>query len=415
MSKAIVIGAGIMGLSTAYYLSKRGIEVTVIDKSDLNNNCSYGNAGYISPSHIIPLAAPKIVSKGLRWLLNPSSPFSVQIRPDPELIRWFILFYKHANEEHVERSIKPLLEIMLLSYDLYHSLKSEEGMNFFLKDDGIFEVYKNPKTAEGGFRTAAKARELGLEAISMDMEEARKLEPLFQSQLQSAVLYKCDSHLHPNEFMQLFKLNLMKKGVNFICNETVARFNVSVNKITSIETTGNIYNADHFILNTGAYSAMLLKKVGYRLPLQPGKGYSMTLDHEVLPVKYPAILVDSRVAITPVPGKIRIGGTLEVGFFKNKINRKKIEGIINAVPAHYQSPAINIPDDKDIWQGLRPCSVDGLPYIGKVGRFQNLYIGTGHAMLGMTLGPATGKLLQELITGDKASITMDPYNPNRFT
>jgi len=414
MTKVIIIGAGIMGLSTAYYLNKNGISVTIIDKGDLNDNCSFGNAGYVSPSHIIPLAAPKIVSKGLRWMLNPASPFSVQVRPDPDLIRWFMLFYRHANEAHVQRSIKPLLDIMLLSYDLYHTLKKEEKMDFFLKDDGIFEVYKNPKTAEGGFRTAEKARKLGLEAISMNMEEARALEPLFCADLQGAVLYKCDSHLFPSEFMKLFREILIHKGVDFRANTEVIGFKTNHRNITHIKTHTELLAADHFVVAAGAYSSKILKETGMNLPLQPGKGYSMTLDAEKMPAKYPAILVDSRVAITPLPGKIRIGGTMEVGFFKKKINRKKIEGILQAVPEHYNGISLSIPEDKDIWQGLRPCSADGLPYIGKVRNFDNLTIGTGHAMLGMTLGPATGKLLQEIIMGERTTISIDSFNPARF-
>jgi D-amino-acid dehydrogenase len=412
--KAIVIGGGIIGLCTAYYLNESGWEVTVLDKGDFSNNCSYGNMGMIVPSHFVPLAAPGIISQGIRWMFSSKSPFYVKPSLNKQLIGWGLKFMKSATAKHVEASAQPLRDINLLSRSLYTSLAQQPGFNFGLERKGIIMYYKTDAVAEEEAHLAAQANTMGLDAVVLDKAALQVLEPQVQLDVLGGVHYRCDSHLYPNDLMQQLKQYLEQKQVKFLPQREVTKIKTSGHKVTAVITGQETHTADVFVLATGSWSHAVAHLAGERLPMMPGKGYSVTLDAPSVNLNIPAILCEARVALTPMGNRLRYGGTMEVAPVNDQVNMNRVAGIVDSVNRYFTNLPIQIPDRKQVWSGCRPCSPDGLPYIGYAPSHTNLLMGTGHAMMGLSLGPATGKLLAELANGTGASMDIAAFSPARY-
>ncbi|MFA6086738.1 NAD(P)/FAD-dependent oxidoreductase [Mucilaginibacter sp.] len=414
MANVLIIGGGIIGLSSAYYLTKAGYRVTILEKGDLTDNCSFGNAGMIVPSHFVPLAAPGMLHQGIRWMFNSKSPFYVKPSLNPELISWGMKFIKNANERHVERSAEPLRDLALLSKSLYEELDKEPGFDFELKEKGILMFYKTEKGAEEEAHLAAKGRELGLDMAVLNPGECRQLQPGLKLDVLGAVHYRCDAHLYPNKLMADLVSYLQNAGVKIMRNHEVTRIEVSGNKIKSVLTGNTQWAADEYIIAGGSWSPGIAKLVDIKVPLMPGKGYSFMVAEPQQRMNIPALLCEARVAITPMGGSIRYGGTMELGKMNNRINMNRVRGIVEAIPQYLPDLQPGLPAEKDIWFGFRPSSPDGLPYIGRNKKYSNLVVATGHGMMGLGLGPATGKLVSELISEAKLSIPVDSFSPDRF-
>ena len=414
--KVVVIGGGIIGLSSAYYLHQNGHEVTVIDKTDISDNCSYGNAGYVCPSHFVPLATPGIVWQGLKWMFNSSSPFYVQPRFDKSLIDWGLKFMKSATQAHVEKSAIPLRDIAILSKSLYEEWAKLPQFSFAYEQKGLLEIFQTEQGAAHAHHVQQKAIQLGLkDTLLLNKEELQALEPQTTINALGAVHFKCDAHLYPNKLMQQMLSYLKSAGVQFCINEEVVGFEKSNRAVSTIHTTLNSYNTEAVIMATGSWSRELAAKLNLRIPLMPGRGYSVTVEDERYRINYPAVLVEGRVALTPMDGnKTRFGGTMEITATKTPPRINRVTGLLNAVKRFY--PDFNIPQplSNKIWYGFRPCSADGLPYIGKVKQYDNLILATGHSMLGLSLGAATGKLVSEILDSQKMSMDIKAFNPDRF-
>ncbi|MDE3124097.1 MAG: FAD-dependent oxidoreductase [Bacteroidota bacterium] len=412
----IVIGGGIIGLSSAYFLEKAGHTVTVIDQTDMLNNCSYGNAGYVCPSHFIPLATPGIVKQGLRWMLNDTSPFYVQPRISLSLIDWGIKFMKSATPEKVDMAAIPLRDIALFSQHMYEAMAQQPGFDFAYEHKGLLEIFQTEKGAEHAKHTVEKAHQLGLlDTELLDYDTLQAMEPQTKLNALGAIYFKCDAHLYPNKLMHQLLQHLRKKNVTFLKNEPVLQFKTFQHKITAIITPQSSYNADAFVLATGSWSRELAAQLQLSLPLMPGRGYSVTLENSPYHINYPAILLEGRAALTPMDGnKIRFGGTMEITKTTTPPKMKRVTGLLQAVQRFYPEFTIPLPPKEQIWFGFRPCSADGLPFIGKPKQWNNLVVATGHSMLGLSLGAGTGKLVTEIINEQKSSIALDAFRVNRF-
>jgi len=413
MGKAIIIGAGIIGLSTAYYLQQSGWDVTVLDKGDLSDNCSYGNAGMIVPSHFVPLAAPGMLEKGIKWMFDSKSPFYVRPSLNPDLIRWGLKFMKSANAGHADRSALPLRDISLLSKSLYSSITKEIG-DFELTNNGILMLFKTEKVGEEELHVAEQARNLGLDVASLSAAEAQQLQPDLQLDVLGAVHYRCDAHLNPNRLLQLLKDKLVASGVKIISNAAVTGITKEVGKIVGVVAGGIAYTADQYILSGGSWSPEIAKQAGFPIPLMPGKGYSFMVNADKQNMHIAALLCEAKVSVTPMNGKIRFGGTMEIDKINSRINMNRVEGITTSIPKYLPDFRPDVPAASDIWFGFRPCSPDGLPYIGRSKSLENLTVATGHGMMGISLGPGTGKLVAELINGEALSMDIKPFSPDRY-
>ena len=416
MSKAIVIGGGIIGLSSAFYLRKSGWDVTILDKGDFNDNCSYGNCGYICPSHFIPLATPGIIKQGLKWMWNSKSPFYVQPRLDWNLISWGLKFIRSATPNHVQAAAEPLRDIAILSKAEYEKWLMIPGFEFAYERKGLLEIFQTEKGAEHAHHTVEKAHELGLaDTKLLSKAELLALEPHTKINGMGAIHFNCDAHCYPNKLMQNLIAHLKKEGVVFQPHNEVTRFEKNASKIKQVVTATGSFEADEVVIATGSWSKHTAKLLNVRVPLMPGRGYSITLENSPFRVNYPAVLLEGRAAVTPMDGnKIRFGGTMEITTHQTPPRMNRVQGILDAVNRFYPEFMIPFPAKENIWYGYRPCSADGLPYIGRAKSFKNVTIATGHSMLGLSLGAGTGKLVDEIISNQSTSMDIKPFCVERF-
>jgi D-amino-acid dehydrogenase len=411
-----IAGGGIIGLSSAWYLSEQGHRVRVIDQTDMRNNCSYGNAGYVCPSHFVPLATPGIVKQGLKWMWDSKSPFYVQPRLDIHLIRWGLQFMRIATPEHVEKSAIPLRDIAILSKKMYEEWTRLPQFAFTYEHKGLLEVFQTDAGAEKGLHLYEKAQELGLSDTELlNYEQLQALEPQTKLNAKGAVFFRCDAHLYPNKLMQQLIAALEAKGVELIREEKIIGFETKDKQITKVKTNKQVYDTDAFVLASGSWSREMAAQLNIRIPLMPGRGYSVTLEDSSYKINYPAVLVEGRAALTPMDGnKIRFGGTMEITSTSTPPRINRVEGLLQAVKKFYPEFDIAVPPIEKVWYGFRPCSADGLPYLGKSHKWDNLVMATGHSMLGLSLGAGTGKLVSEILQEQPLSMDIEPFNPDRF-
>jgi D-amino-acid dehydrogenase len=387
--------------------------VTIIDQSDLSDGCSYGNAGMIVPSHFIPLAAPGMISKGIRWMFNSSSPFYVKPRLDFDLIKWGIQFYKHSNHRHVEKAAVALKEISLLSKATYQELSNDLPFDFNYQERGLMMLYQTTEVEHEERETAAMANDYGIDARILSLEEIQSLEPDVKVNVRGGIYFPGDAHLTPHAFMNGLKYHLKNK-ISFQLNSAVTDFTVDNRAVKTVKTTKGEFTFDNLVIACGSWSGDVMRKLNLNLPMQAGKGYSFTLDGVAKNIRIPSILLEGRVAVTPMTSSLRFGGTMEITGIDHSINMNRVKGIVNTANAFYPEMELEVPPIEKIWHGLRPCSPDGLPYIGRTKKFRNLILATGHSMLGVSLGPGTGKLISEIVDEKNTCMDLATFNPERF-
>lgn len=413
--KAIVIGGGIIGLSSAFYLHQSGWQVTVLDKDDFKHNCSYGNAGYICPSHFIPLATPGIVKQGLKWMMDSTSPFYIQPRLSWPLIDWGLKFIRAAKQKNVDAAAAPLRDIALYSMQCYDEWRKLPAFNFFYEKKGILELFQTHEKAHHAEETVEKAKELGLDADLISSYTVQQMEPHTPVKSLGAIFFKCDAHCYPNDLMKNLIDYLGQQGVELKSNEEVKSFEKTNEKISKVITEKETYSADTIVLATGSWSRETASMLGVNIPMVAGRGYSVTTEDERFKVNYPAVLMEGRVAITPMNGRTRFGGTMEITSMKVPPRMNRVKGILDAVKRYYPEFDIPMPSQDKVWYGYRPCSADGLPYIGRTSRVRNLIVATGHSMLGLSLGPGTGKLVADIANEAATDMDIEPFDADRFS
>jgi D-amino-acid dehydrogenase len=447
---ATIIGGGIIGLSTAYYLQKEGWDVTILDRGDGTDGCSFGNMGYLSPSHFAPLAQPGVISQGILWMFKQKSPFYVRPALSWALMDWGLKFVRACNAGHVSRSARPMAELLLLSRDLTAQWEQNGAMRFEYEPKGCINYFQTAKYEKGELDNVRTGRELGLQIEVLDRAQCQALEPDLMPDVRGGAWYKDDAMLYPNELMRQLSVHLEKVGVKIIRNAEVVdiqkekgkvstiryrkisdSLKIGIDSLTSRETINSnfetITRPDLVVLAAGSWSQPLAKMVGEYLPMMPGKGYSMTVDVPNQPMRYPCILLEAKVAITPWAKRLRIGSTMEIGAMNDKILFPRVQGILEAVPRFFpgyaDDPAFQALADLEtlkakmaekVWFGYRPLSADGLPYIGFAKRTENLMIATGHAMLGLSMAAATGKLVSEMAEGRATSMEAGAFDPKRY-
>lgn len=430
--KATIIGGGIAGLSSAWFLAADGWDVTVLEKGDLSDNCSFGNMGYLSPSHFVPLAQPGVISQGFWWMFNVKSPFYVRPSLRPDLLNWGWKFVRASTQAHVDRSARPLTDLLLFSKRLTADWQHSGQMCFEYTEDGCIMYYQTAKKEQEELENARIATDLGLKTEVIDRDRAQAIEPDMRPDVRGGVWFKDDAHLHPNSLMRQLPLLLEQRGVTIIRRAEVTGFSKTGKSIQSIRYRNEkgdhtILDSDVVVLAAGSWSPQIAKMAGEHLPLMPGKGYSMTIDTDRQRLRIPCILLEAKVALTPWRAQMRIGSTMEIGPINDRILFPRVQGILEAVPKFLpgitDDPAFRQLADletlkKDlrekVWFGFRPVSADGMPYIGFAKKTDNLLMATGHAMLGLSLGAGTGKLIAEMAGGKQTSLDMQAFDPRRY-
>jgi len=408
-----IIGGGVIGLCCAYYLNKEGHKVKIFDRLPEGDTegCSFGNAGYICPSHFLPLAAPGMINMGLKWMLDAESPFYIKPRFNAELILWLFKFSKAATRARSEISIPTLRDMGIASRELFNEMEGK--IDFKLHQKGLLIVCQTQQMMDEEGALAIRVREFGMEATVMDRDGIRKNTDLDIKAI-GAIHYPMDAHMDPSEFMAAIRKHLITAGVEFVNSTEITSFEIENGSIKQVNTTSGDYIADEFVLSAGSWSGDLAKQLGLNMPIQAGKGYNLTVEGMGELISTPMILAERKVAITPIGSKLRFAGTMEIAGIDLSINPKRIDGILKSVKLYL--PGIDIERIRSVkpWAGLRPVSPDGLPYVGRFTKYSNLIAANGHAMLGLSLSAITGKLVSQIVSDEDPSIDIALLSPDRY-
>jgi len=410
----VVIGGGAIGLCSAYYLSRAGATVVVVDKGEMGHGSSLHNAGYVSPSHFVPLAAPGVFTQGLKWMLKPTSPLYIKPRLNVDLLAWTWRFARACNEKVATRAAPVLLELLLDSSELSRQLALLEGMNFELTNRGITVLHHTREGKESLHAEHESAIKMGLESRLLDQAQLHEADPGIEFRATGGWHVPVDSHLVPATYIRNLSEHLERHGVSLRRFEEFKAFEASGNRITGVRTEKDVLRANEFVLASGAWTPVLLRTLGVKMYLEAGKGYSATFKSpNVKPIR-PYILNERRVAVTPFSDSLRFAGTMEIAGISTTINTPRVEAILDAIPLYFANIERPATSSGELWGGMRPVTPDGMPYVGRFRQFPNLIAATGHAMLGISLSAVTGKLVAEIVAGTKPSHDLTLLNPNRF-
>jgi D-amino-acid dehydrogenase len=410
----LVIGGGAVGLCTAHYLRATGCDVTIVERGVIGEGASLHNAGLIVPSHFIPLAAPGMVMLGLRWMLRPESPLYVKPRLDPDLLTWLWQFALASTAKRTERAILLLRDMSIASLALYEELASVRGMKFEFRKNGLLMLFRTAHGRVGSLKSAEQAAKIGIEARVLDRNQLHDLEPGLDFKAEGGVYYPGDAHLTPALFVECLREHLIAQGVRFVGSTRVTGFVTRPSGITAVTTTGGTYAADEFVLAGGSWSPMIIRSLRLTIPMQPGKGYSVTVKNSPVRPRIPMLLEEARVAVTPMGDRLRFSGTMELSGLDSSVNMRRVRALLKSIPAYLGGVDPAQLEQGEIWAGLRPCTPDGLPFVGRFRNFDNLIAATGHAMVGISLAPITGKLVAEIVQGRIPSIDLHLLRPDRY-
>jgi D-amino-acid dehydrogenase len=415
--EVFVIGGGVIGVCAAHYLAERGCQVTLIEQGEVASGSSYANAGLIVPSHATPLPQPGALASGLKWLFDPESPFYIKPRLDLDLCRWLITFASYCTESHVRRALPILRDLGLASAALYAELAGL--FDFGYTQHGLILAYKTEAALRHGLAEAELLNASGLSAMPLTPAEAHELEPTLRTDLAGGIFYKADAHLNPAMFVRGLADCLETGGrVAIQRNTKVTGLIKSGRRVECVETTAGDFRPAEVVVTAGAWSPALTRSLDLNLPIQPAKGYSVTVKRPTMYPRHGLLLGESRVAVTPMLSPegdiLRFAGTLELAGLDPSINQRRVEAVRRAPKDYMLGMDDPLLETVDVWSGLRPCTPDGLPIVGRPASFDNLTLAAGHAMVGMSLGPITGKLVAQIVCGEKTEVDVRALRVERF-
>ena len=410
----IVVGAGVIGLATALELARDGLAVTVVERGELGRGCSEGNAGWVTPCISLPIASPELRTKGLRWFFLRNSPLYINARKLPGLAPWLLRFWRCCSAERFERGARLMLAFARDAVELYEDWVTDldgvdwhrRGLLMAFRDGAALsdEHSRLQSTGHGPLRLLT-ATELG------------ELEPaLTQDELRGGLHVENEGWVEPLGFSRALARRCLQLGVQIRERFTVTDLSrkAGTARVDGVVAKGDRIAADEVVIASGAEAARLALAFGTRIPLQAGKGYSLTITNPRVHVSHAIYLTAAMIAITPFAGSLRLAGTLELSGINTLLDRKRLAAFERA--AEREIPGITRGDSRREWVGMRPMTPDGMPVLGKLPQTENVWVATGHQMLGITLAPRTGRMMCDLITGragdDELSVA---FSPARFT
>jgi D-amino-acid dehydrogenase len=416
-SKTVLIaGAGVIGLCVAHYALRKGHRVILVERGAPDHDaCSLGNAGMIVPSHFVPLAAPGMIAYGLKTMWQPESPFYIKPRVDADLIDWGMKFARAATAERVAQAAPVLRDLSMASRQCFIEMAAQRNNDFGLVQRGLVMLCKSEHALHEESEAAKKANALGIPADVMTPEQLAKLDPNVTMDVAGGVYYPKDCHLSPQQFVAGLTRDLIAHGATFHWQTEVTGWRMLGDGADAIVTTKGDMQADEYVIAGGSWTPQMARGLQAKLPMQAGKGYSLTLPSPPQLPEICSIFVEARVAVTPMGSTLRVGGTMEVAGLDESINAARVRGIVNAVPKYY--PKFKVEDFAGVppWRGLRPVSPDGMPYVGRLKRTKNVSVAAGHAMMGLSLAPITGVLMSEVLSDEPPSLDVTLLDPNRYS
>lgn len=396
-SDVLIIGGGVIGACSALYLTRRGIQVTLLEKNQLCAGASHGNACWIALSHAIPTAAPGVLGQGLRWMLDPGSPFYIKPRLNFDLVRWLWAFSKAATTEKMKAGTQINLDLNRRSMALFKALDAE-GLDFDFAQQGFLHLHLSEKKRRAGKEELHFLAQFGVEGHVLDRSGLETIQSNLGPDVQSGIYYPDPGHLRPDKLVRAVAGQAEQEGATILTQTAVTGFETKNNRITAVHTPQGSHHAAEVVLAAGAWSSLLAKQLGIHLLMQPAKGYSVTAKRPAphLGPQLPLAVDDYKLAITPLGDDFRFSSTLELAGFDLSINQRRLaannEGLKRALLG------LGELEIKETWSGFRPLSADGLPIIGRSEKIKNLILATGHGTLGITQGPVTGELVAEIVS-----------------
>ena len=411
-SEVLIIGGGIIGLASAYYLVKAGKGVRLIEQDNIGAGASHGNCGLIFSSHLVPLCAPGTIQHEIKRMFRRSSPLYVSLEPDIKRLKWFLNFAKKCQSKHMAHAIRAREKILRSSKSLFETLFREEQLECDWEAKGVLMVFKTRSEMQKYRHTNNYLKPFGFDALLLEGDELFNLEPALQKKVCGAWLHKTDSHLRPEKLMQTWKPLLQKMGVAIEENCRLQALASKRNRIFKAQTTRGDYTADRYVLTTGAWTPQVTQTLGLNIPIQPGKGYSITMERPAVCPNIPCYFYEKSVVATPWKSGFRLGGTMEFSGFNSDIISGRIQNLASAAKAYLNEP-IGQPVVEE-WVGMRPMVYDDLPIIGRSPNQHNLIIASGHGMSGISMATGTGKLVSEIINDVEPHIDPTAFDVNRF-
>ncbi len=411
-SKVVIIGGGIIGAATAYYLKQKGWSVTILDKDRFGCGASHGNCGLIVPDHILPLNSIDNLIKGIGWVFKKDAPLFIKPRIDPALIKWLMKFALHCNQNDILISAKGRAALMQRAIELYQALIAEEALDCDWAVKGALHIFKSKKEFEKYGSCDALKKEFGIRETPLDRKLLLKQEPAVMDNVAGAMFSRHTAHLRPDGLMKELKRVLIRKGVEIIEQTEVTGFQSKNNKAVAAVTGEENFPADEFVVTTGAWAPLLNNVLGCRLPIQPGKGYSVNMRKPPNSPTIPYFFQETGVVLTPWQNHIRLGGTMEFAGYDASLNQLRIDALLHAAQSYLRN--MKFSGIQDEWYGWRPMTCDGLPIIDRSPRLENVMIAAGHNMMGLTMAPGTGKLISEILSGEDPHVDPYPYRVSRF-
>lgn len=411
-SDILIIGGGVVGVCSAYYLAQKGAQVTLIEKDEIASGCSYGNGGLIVPSHSVPLASPSALGSGLRWLFDSESPFYIKPRMDLELLRWLIRFALDSREKQMLKSLPVLRDLLFASRAMYEDLAKNAGFDFGFEGKGSLLVCLSERALEKERREIHLLEHFKIPVSAVNREEALEIEPALSPNIAGGVYYPRDGRIDPRRFVVGLAEKAKGLGAQFHTETEALGFESENGRVAIVHTTRGEFHPKQVILASGSWSPGVARALSLRVPIQPAKGYSVMLENPPMTPRLPLLFSEARTVVNPLGHALRVAGTLELAGMDFSFNPKRIRAMQKA-SAEYL-PGLSEARAIEIWRGLRPCTPDGLPIVSRVKEFENLIVAAGHAMLGMSLGPVTGKLVAQLALAEQTDLDLAPLAVSRF-
>ncbi len=408
--RVAIVGGGLIGMFAAYHLSKRGIEVVVLERHRTGAGCSAGNAGWITPSIAVPVPAPHLRTTSLRWLLLPDSPLYIKPSALPRLAPWLWKFWRHCNAESFEHGCRALAELGADTMHQFDELESE-GLRFEQQRAGLLMVFAKQAAMDAELKRLDGA---GFEPLlRLTPEELRAKEPALEGRYAGAIHVPSERHLRPETLCAQIATRIRDAGVEIREGVEVHDFSFDGAHARSLDTSSGTIHADRFVIATGAEAGRLSRRCGSKLPIQAGKGYSVTVDNPTTAIGTPIYLDETKVGLAPYKGALRVAGTMELSGINLRLDRRRIAAFRRSVERDI--PGIFDGDKVREWVGMRPLTPDGLPVIGRLPKTDNVFIANGHQMVGVKFAPSTGRVLSELIVDGTSSVDLEPFAPDRFS
>ncbi len=412
MSRVVVVGAGVVGVACAYYLRRAGRDVVLIDRGGVGQGCSHANCGFICPSHVLPLAGPGVLGKTLWALLQKGSPLVIRPRLDPALWAWLVRFALRCNRGDMLRAGHALQALLDSSRQLYGELLRSGEVEAEFQEHGLLFVFRTRAGLDHHAQTDRLLRqEFDLPARRYEGSELAALEPALKPGLAGAYHYERDAHLRPDLLLASWRARLEQMSVEVREGCALEGLQRHGRRVLAVQTTRGALPCSHVVVATGAWTPLLRRHLGCRVPIEPGKGYSITMARPALCPRLPLMFEEDRVAITPLPSAYRIGSTMEFAGFDERLPPARLELLRRAARLYLVEPEGEPVLEE--WWGWRPMVPDGLPLIGAVPGLDNVLLAAGHGMLGLSMAPGTGRLVAELLTRQTAHLDPAPYRVDR--